>query len=917
MPPTTCPDRQSLQLFLLGKASDITSGPIELHLAECQACAAAAETLVIGDDLTDALARGARSRDQLSQADHEALAAAIQQAKALASLLDTNHASNVSMTIATDAEAAEEDHVSAGSLPTKHELNFLAPAQQNDELGRLGDYRVLKVLGVGGMGMVFKAEDIRLGRLVALKVMRPGVASKPQAKERFLREARATAAISHDHVVQIHQVGEDRGVPFIAMQYLAGQSLQTTFTRLKILSPNDVARIGKEVAMGLAAAHDKGLIHRDIKPDNIWIEAETHRAKILDFGLARDLATDEALTQSGTILGTPRYMAPEQVTGGKVDHRTDLFSLGSMLYHLASGKPPFEGANIPALLFAITHSEPAPLEQIEKEIDPALTKLILKLLSKSPGDRPQSTIEVVNQFAAIEQGIQSIPMTSSMPASLASVTKVVQPNLDSSRTPPHRPASRSLAGGGAAALALLLGIIFLTIRHRDGAETTLRVNQGTVTTLDLAPDSELIVQEQPAEQSADRAASLWQPTPDQQDFFDQVAALPVENQAAAVARMMQEINPGFDGDFKQTIDKNQVTEFVVSTDEVTDIWPVRALTHLQVLRCAGTPDTGKLVDLSPLQGMTLSILALENNQVVDLSPLAGMPLENLGISSNRVLDLAPLAGMAKLRVVTAYNNQISDLSPLRNAPLTYLNCGYNAKVSDLSPLSRCPLQVLGFNRTSVASLTALRDMPIRRLVCSNTLVSDLRPVLSLPVDDLRFPLMMYFAPDEKLVRNLPASKLGNDHNDEQSAEDFWKRFDERRKAVEQFVIETSPLPPDQQIARIEAKLHELNHTNEITLTANRNAEETESIVVWLTWSSSDITPLRALSRVKKLIIGNGEPWLDLSPINTLEIEELVCRQEQAMRNRLMLAEIQTLKIINGRPAQEYLANLKALSESKP
>jgi hypothetical protein len=208
--------------------------------------------------------------------------------------------------------------------------------------------------------------------------------------------------------------------------------------------------------------------------------------------------------------------------------------------------------------------------------------------------------------------------------------------------------------------------------------------------------------------------------PSQQAFFDRVTALPVEDQAAAVARMLQTINPDFDGEYKQKIENDQVTEFTISTDEVTDIWPVRALSRLQLLRCVGTPDAGQLVDLSPLSGMTLSNLGLENNQVTDLSPLAGMPLENLGISSNRVSDLAPLAGMIHLRVVTAYNNRISDLSPLCDAPLTYLNCGYNPKVSDLSPLSRCPLQAIGFNRTLVASLDALRNMPIRHLVCSNT-----------------------------------------------------------------------------------------------------------------------------------------------------------------------------------------------------
>jgi len=155
------------------------------------------------------------------------------------------------------------------SRTEKQRFNFLAPPEQDDEIGRLGKYRILEVLGSGGMGIVFRAEEHLLKRMVALKVMKPSVATKPQSRTRFLREAQATAALSHDHIVQIYLVGEERGAPFIAMQYLAGQSLQTVLEKAKKLRPIDVVRIGAEVASGLAAAHEKGLIHRDIKPDNI------------------------------------------------------------------------------------------------------------------------------------------------------------------------------------------------------------------------------------------------------------------------------------------------------------------------------------------------------------------------------------------------------------------------------------------------------------------------------------------------------------------------------------------------------------------------------------------------------------------------------------------------------------------------
>ena len=493
MSPTTCPNEQTLQQFLIGKTPEVLSEALEEHLAECAECAAVAESLSDGDDLTEALARAAESHKDQTQEDAAVLQTAISQAKGLASLLDTQGLDRAGSTFAIDDDPA----ISVSKeLRSKHNLDFLAPAQQPDELGRLGEYRVLKVLGVGGMGMVFKAEDLRLGRLVALKVMLPKVAVKPQAKERFLREARATAAISHDHVVQIHQVGEDGGVPFIAMQYLQGQSLQTAFTRIKKLHPKDVARIGKEVAMGLAAAHEKGLIHRDIKPDNVWIEAKARRVKILDFGLARNMATDEGLTKSGAILGTQRYMAPEQVSGDNVDHRADLFSLGSMLYHLAAGKPAFVGENIPALLYAITQSAPEPLGKVVSGIHPSLADLIMRLLSKEPENRPPSAEEVARELAGIEATLK---------APVDNATAPIEPNVaaksKASASKQHQPPIRRwplVVAAGATAFFLILGVIVITIRNPDGKETTIRVAEGTTTTLDLAQGTDVTIHQESA-----------------------------------------------------------------------------------------------------------------------------------------------------------------------------------------------------------------------------------------------------------------------------------------------------------------------------------------------------------------------------------------------------------------------------------
>ena len=252
--------------------------------------------------------------------------------------------------------------------PNRELYDFLAPAEQADELGRLGPYRVLKVLGAGGMGVVFRAEDPGLQRLVALKAMLPALACSPSAKERFFREARAAAALKHPHIVTIFQVGEDRGAPFLAMEFLEGEPLDERLKRETRLPLPEILRIGREIAEGLADAHEKSLIHRDIKPANIWLEGKKAHVKILDFGLARAMDDQAHLTQSGAIIGTPAYMAPEQACGKPVDHRCDLFSLGCVLYRMCTGEMPFKGNDTLAILSALALDNPAPPRSLNAEV---------------------------------------------------------------------------------------------------------------------------------------------------------------------------------------------------------------------------------------------------------------------------------------------------------------------------------------------------------------------------------------------------------------------------------------------------------------------------------------------------------------------------------------------------------------------
>jgi serine/threonine protein kinase len=441
-----CPSAQVLQGLLLGKLPEDEVESLGKHLLGCDQCAARVHSLAKEDTLVEAL-RTART-PAVDEPKPEKVQGLIERLKAL----------RLSEGGSTQALPAAEE----SSNP--HE--FLAPAQGPDEIGRLGDYRVLKVLGTGGMGMVYLAQDTRLDREVALKVMKPSVAANPQAKQRFLREAKACAALRHDHIITIYQVGEDRGVPFLAMEFLEGMPLDQWLSSGRKLTIPQILRIGREIAKGLAAAHEKGLIHRDIKPGNVWLDKHSGRVKILDFGLARTAKEDVNITQSGAIVGTPAYMAPEQARGEKVDGRCDLFSLGCVLYRLCTGDIPFKGETTMAVLMALGMETQKPARDVNPLTPPALSELIDRLLAKTPEQRPASAKEVVQAIQTIErsQSTTRVPVPTPAPAPVASPVPlppanpfqdlteassklVVPPKSVSARTSPKKAAASAASGG--------------------------------------------------------------------------------------------------------------------------------------------------------------------------------------------------------------------------------------------------------------------------------------------------------------------------------------------------------------------------------------------------------------------------------------------------------------------------------------
>ena len=305
-------------------------------------------------------------------------------------------------------------------IPHPIPLDFLSPSDNPAMLGRLGEFEILERIGCGGMGIVLKGYDHELNRYVAVKVLHPHCATSAAARRRFAREAQAAAAVVHQHVVPIYAVDGQHHPPYLVMPFVPGESLQHRLTRQGPLDVLDVLRIGQQVAEGLAAAHAQGLVHRDIKPANILLERNVERVLLTDFGLAR-AADDASLTQSGVIAGTPQYMSPEQTRGEQVDHLTDLFSLGTVLYTLLAGHSPFRAETAMGVLRRVCDDTPRSLSEINSSVPRWLEGFIAKLHSKEPSQRFESAAIVANLLKQCVAHVQQ-PTQVQLPTEVRSLT---------------------------------------------------------------------------------------------------------------------------------------------------------------------------------------------------------------------------------------------------------------------------------------------------------------------------------------------------------------------------------------------------------------------------------------------------------------------------------------------------------------
>lgn len=715
---------------------------------------------------------------------------------------------------ATEATLAME-HEGVAATDDEVPLEFLGPPGRPDSLGRIGHYEVLQALGRGGFGIVLRAFDDMLHRVVAVKVLSPPLAATSPARKRFLREARSSAQVRHENVVQVYEVGE-QPLPYLVMEFILGETLQQRLDRTGPLDVPEVLRIGRQVAEGLAAAHATDLIHRDIKPGNVLLEGGTQKVKLTDFGLAR-AADDASLSQSGLIAGTPMFMAPEQALGETLDQRADLFSLGSVLYTMVSGRPPFRASGTLAVLKRVAEDKPRPIREVIPETPQWLCDIIAKLHAKRPQDRFQSAREVADLLGRCLAEIQRHGATLDAPAPRPTTAAAVSPARPISDAAPatRRAGARPRRRAAAALLMMLFGGLGLSeatgvtdvrstvirlfspegtlvvevddpgvsvkidgsdvsitgagageIRLRPGRYSVAGVKDGKVVAQELVTVTNngkrvVRVSQEPMPPGT-RPADAGTPAVNAlDDWIKAVALLPAEQQAYAVIAKLMERNPGFEGHLSPD---DVATEGGVVTRlnlwngaNLTDISPVRALGGLQFFGCR-QPTGRVLADLSPLRGLELTSLELERTPVSDLSPLRDMTsLRELTLNGTKVTDLSPLAGL-KLTVLNLVNyTPVSDLSPLKAMTTLSTLSVEMTDVSDLSPLKDLTLTSLECGRTRVTDLSPLSDMPLAFLNCGETPVSDLSPIRGMPLK--RLTIFDTGVTDLEPLRGMPLEEV--------------------------------------------------------------------------------------------------------------------------------------------------------------
>jgi Tol biopolymer transport system component/predicted Ser/Thr protein kinase len=413
-------------------------------------------------------------------------------------------------------------------------------------MGRtIGNYQIREELGRGGMAVVYRAYQQSLNRYVAIKVLPPQLAFDQEFVERFQREARAAAGLRHPNIVVIHDVGQEEGIYYIVMEYLEGRTLKQVIEQQGPLPPKRAGRIIEQVASALDYAHKRGFVHRDVKPANIFV-GEGDRVTLTDFGIAKAGAETQHLTRTGMLMGTPEYMSPEQATGGMMDHRTDLYALGVVLYQMLVGRVPFRGTTPHAVLHAVIYEPPPPPRQINPNLPPAIEAVIMKAVAKRPEQRFQRGAEMVAALraalVATGGGPQHAPAAVPPPpgpgparvAPAASLRSALADSKRGSRSA-AQPIGSLFKGKGSPVVWIMAGIALVLLLSLGGLILLLGGGGGQETPVPATIQAVVWMATAATPTAARPGASVWQPTETSQPAPATKEAIPTQVQSSAAA----------------------------------------------------------------------------------------------------------------------------------------------------------------------------------------------------------------------------------------------------------------------------------------------------------------------------------------------------------------------------------------------
>ena len=478
-----CPSQDTLRNYLLGNLEPDGLDQFECDFSACEQCHETLRGMSAEDTFSSHVANAFQDRSTPDfQTDEEEIVRRL-----IDRMTDTSVLLRDDKPDGTDSVAAVSQRIDIELMADRAAEVLRCLASEDARLGRLGHYELIRLIGAGSSGVVFLANDLTLDRTVAIKVLRPSLG--PLARERFLAEAKAAARVDHPNVIAIYHVGQEDRLAYIVMKWTPGQTLEAQLETEGVFEEERVVQLVQEIALGLIAAQKQQLIHRDIKPANIWV-SDDGSIQLLDFGLARVADDDSGLTATGMLAGTPNYMSPEQAKGLELDGRSDLFSLGCVMYKLLTGRLPFGGATVLGTLQAIQHEQPQPPQSLNSEVSGKLNDLTMALLEKQPANRPASAEELI---CLLESDRQDWPSTISRYA-----TAPTKP--DSSNQYGGRRKGWSLASIG---WSLLIATLFLgsigyffgpqIIRiATDQGELVIETNEGEEVQIEILQNGKVI-----------------------------------------------------------------------------------------------------------------------------------------------------------------------------------------------------------------------------------------------------------------------------------------------------------------------------------------------------------------------------------------------------------------------------------------